>query len=258
MRENVAYQSAKRGESDQAAVTLVLECIADEAMQKIRAQLRGRKPRVVAVHAEEAKGRNKIPIAYAETLAGVLDLTTEPGIVQISVANHSEARSIFHRLVSQPIFSGYVEKGAEYLIVDDTCTAGGTLANLKGFIELNGGIVVGMSVLSLNSHSLEYEISLAPQTLSRLNYRHKTLASLWQQEFGHGIDTVTEGEAGHLLAAPSVDTIRNRLTEARRDLHLRGDQSDSSGKEAASAVVDQTTAEEALGESGRVISLRRS
>lgn len=33
--------------------------------------------------------------------------------------------------------------------------------------------------------------------------------------FGYGIDHLTQGEAGHLKAAPSVDAIRTRIFEAR-------------------------------------------
>ena len=37
----------------------------------------------------------------------------------------------------------------------------------------------------------------------------------WKQEFGYGIDRLTQGEAGHLKAAQSVDAIRDRITAAR-------------------------------------------
>jgi hypothetical protein len=215
-----AYSAAKKGESSEAALQLVYDCIADEAMLRIRGILEGRKPRIVAVHAEELQGRNKIPLAYGEVLAAVIGLDTDPGIVQSSVANHTNAASIYHRLVSQPHFDGYVERGAEYLLVDDTCTAGGTLANLKGFVEHHGGSVIAMSVLSLATPRLLYDISLSPATARQVSMRHPTLDAFWREDFGHGIECLTEGEAGNLRAAPSVDTIRNRLAEARRDLGL--------------------------------------
>lgn len=215
-----AYREGKSGASAEAAHTLVSDCIADDQMDRISGFLEGRRPRVVGVHSEEAGGRNKIPTMYAEVLAGVLNLDTDPGIVQSTVANHTQAPSIYHRFVSPPLFDGYVEPGADYLIVDDTCTAGGTLANLKGFIEASGGRVVGMSVLALPNARLRYEISLAQSTLRRLNIRHPSLGAYWMEEFGHDLEGLTEGEAGHLLSAPSFDTIRNRLTEARRDCDL--------------------------------------
>jgi len=220
MFHHPAYRAAKSGASAESAHTLVSDCIADAQMDRITTFLNGRRPRVVGVHSEESGGRNKIPTMYAEVLAGVLNLDTDPGIVQSTVANHSEAPSIYHRFVSPPLFDGYVEPGADYLIVDDTCTAGGTLANLKGFIEASGGRVAGMSVLALPNVALRYEISLAQPTLKRLMMRHPSLGAYWMEEFGHDLEGLTEGEAGHLLSAPSFDTIRNRLTEARRDCDL--------------------------------------
>jgi hypothetical protein len=185
MHTHVAYRDAKDGVSAEAALTLVYDCIADGPVEKIKRALKGRRPRIVAVHAQEAGGRNKIPIAYAEALASILRLDTDPGIVQASIANHTAAPTIYHRFVSPPLFDGYVEPEAEYFIVDDTCTAGGTLANLKGFVESKGGIVIGFSVLALRQPNLSYDISLAEMTLGRIKRRHGGLDAFWAEEFGH-------------------------------------------------------------------------
>ncbi len=229
MREHPAYRPAKDGDSSEAAMTLVYDLLNDEAVAAITAQIAAQPVRIVAVHAEESVGRNRIPMAYAEVLAYVLDASSDPGIVQSSVANHGGAPSIYHRMVSQPTFDGYVESEATYVIVDDTCTAGGTLANLKGYIETNGGIVACATVLARPRVTAAYYISLDPTTLRRLRYKHGRLDAFWIEEFGNGLDTLTEGEAGHLLAAPTVETIRNRLAEARRDLGLDGDEDPDSG-----------------------------
>jgi orotate phosphoribosyltransferase-like protein len=237
MKNNASYASAKRGASSESAISLVIDCIDDSAMISVKSVLAGKKARIVSVHAEELTGRNKIPMAYGEVLAGVLGLDTDPGIVQASVANHSHAPSIYHRFASPPVFEGYVEKNADYVIIDDTCTAGGTLANLRGFIEEHGGNVVLMSVLALNGVGRSYDISLSPGTLYQLRKKHPQLNEWWREEFGYGIDCLTEGEAGHLRAAPSFDTIRNRISEARRDLDVNGNESDSAGTAEPAEVV---------------------
>lgn len=172
MRDHSAYDIAKAGERDRAALALVYDLISDDAVDEIRGHLRGREPRIVGVHAEEAGGRNKIPMAYAEALAHILDLPTDPGIVQSSVANHGGAPSVYHRMVSQPWFDGYVEPGQDYLIVDDMCTIGGALTNLKGFIEHKEGFVICMSVLARRNVTQPYYISLAEHTLAQLKYKH--------------------------------------------------------------------------------------
>lgn len=219
MRDHWAYDPAKSGMSVQAAVSLVYDLVDDVAVEKIRDAVVGYRPRIVGVHAEEARGRNKIPVAYAEVLGEILDLPTDPGIVQASVANHGGSESVYHRMVSQPIFDGYVEAGAHYLIVDDTCTVGGTLANLKGFIEVQGGIVLVMSTLARRNVAQPYHIAPLDMRIAQLEYKHRGLGNFWREEFSYGLDALTEGEAGHLYSAPSLDTIRNRLIEAGRDLY---------------------------------------
>ena len=39
----------------------------------------------------------------------------------------------------------------------------------------------------------------------------------WQENFGYGIDKLTQSEAGHLRRAASVDEIRDRLVKARHE-----------------------------------------
>jgi len=229
MISHPAYRDAKDGVSSEAALSLVADCISDDSIADLQRIIGNSKPIVLGIHAEEAVGRNRIPITYAEVLAGILRLRTDPGIVQATVANHTNAPSIYHRFASPPLFAGYVQAGAEYLIVDDTCTAGGTLTNLKGFVESNGGSVIGMSVLALVQPSRRCEIGLDTVTFKRLKLRHPILDRYWREVFGYGTDCLTEGEAGHLLRAPSADWIRDRLTEARCDLDLVRDKAAHGG-----------------------------
>jgi hypothetical protein len=79
MRGHVTYHAAKTGLDNEAALALVYYCIRDVQVKKIKKELVGSGPRIVPVHSEEAKGRNKIPMAYAEVLATILDLDTDPG-----------------------------------------------------------------------------------------------------------------------------------------------------------------------------------
>lgn len=224
MMEHPDYRHAKDGISDEAALRLVYDLITDTCIAELRAIIDQASIRIVGVHAEEATGRNKIPIAYAETLGHVFNQITDPGIIQSSIADHGNAPTIYHRMVSQPWFDGDVEPSAKYLLVDDTCTAGGTLTNLKGFIESNGGQVVAMSVLARDPINIPYYISLAPGTVDRLKYRHRGLDEFWIEEYGYGLDCLTEGEAGHLYAAPSAHEIRSRLAEARREFNFGNDE----------------------------------
>ena len=92
MRGHFAYRDAKDGKDERslpAAVVLVLDLISDSGVTRVREIVGERRIKIVGVHAQEARGRNKIPVAYAEILAHVLDQNAVPEIIQSSIANHS-------------------------------------------------------------------------------------------------------------------------------------------------------------------------
>jgi adenine/guanine phosphoribosyltransferase-like PRPP-binding protein len=74
-------------------------------------------------------------------LGGHLDLPVYDEIVQINKVGHTGA-SGYHHMAYLALFDGEVRQNATYLLVDDFIGQGGTLANLKGYIESKGGGVV--------------------------------------------------------------------------------------------------------------------
>ena len=50
-------------------------------------------------------------------------------------------------------FTGRVEKGREYVLVDDHCTYGTTFAALRNFIESNGGKVIECHALTASERN---------------------------------------------------------------------------------------------------------
>ena len=68
-------------------------------------------------------------------------------VVQTNVASHTGADG-YGRLARQARFDGDVEENCEYVMVDDFIGQGGTLANLRGWIESRGGRVVGAVALT--------------------------------------------------------------------------------------------------------------
>jgi hypothetical protein len=56
-----------------------------------------------------------------------------------------------------------------------------------------------------------------------LRRRHgQELENLWQDVFRHGLDCLTDVEAGYLARQLSVDVIRDRLAEAAEQARRRG------------------------------------
>ena len=206
------YQAAKQGDME-AALNLVDRLVSDDTISQIKELIGNETPRILPVLATEASGNNKIPLAFAEVLADRLGLEVETGIVQREKVNRTGSGAD-HRLAFNPSFIGEVEAGQKYLIVDDTLTMGGTLASLRGYVENRGGSVLAASVMT--AHQGAVDMAVKPKMLAAIEEKHgQAMNIFWKESFGYGIERLTQGEAGHLKAAASVDAIRDRIVAAR-------------------------------------------
>lgn len=231
------YRAAKQGDME-AALNLVDRLLSDETVSQIKELIGDEKPRVLPVLAAEASGNNKIPLMFAEVLADRLGLAVETGIVQAEKVHRTDSGAD-HRLAFNPSFLGDVTAGQKYLIVDDTLTMGGTLASLRGYVENRGGSVVAASVMT--AHQGAVDMAVKPKMLAAIEAKHgNAMDSFWKENFGHGIDKLTQGEAGHLKSAASVDAIRDRIAAARHGASERlgasGTQTPPPGTQSVSAI----------------------
>jgi hypothetical protein len=173
------------------------------------------------IAALEVAGFNAIPDAMADILAKALDWKASAAeIVQNNKVGHTRAPA-FNRLVTPAAFEGRVTPGSRYVLVDDHVGLGGTLANLKGYVEAHGGEVIAMTTLTESREARH--IALQSNTLDMLRERHgEELENLWQEQFGHGLDCLTNVEGGILGREPTVESIRNRLAQAAVEARVRG------------------------------------
>jgi hypothetical protein len=199
----------------------VEELLSAEAVNRLCHFLAGRQPILLAVTADGAAGFNAIPDAMAHALAAHLGLTVAAGtIIQANKVGHTRADG-WHRLVTPAVFTGDVVAGADYLLCDDHVGFGGTLANLRGFIEEQGGCVIGMTTLTETPGARQ--IAIRPETLNMLRQRHDAdLEHFWRAEVGHGLAGLTEIEAGYLCRVESVAAIKARMAQAAELARRRG------------------------------------
>ena len=206
------YRAAKTGDAT-AAARLVQQLVSDVALNAIVLWLGARRPLVASIHAQEEDGVNAIPEALADCIAHRLGLATDESLVQTNVVNHTGADG-FSRLARQALFTGDVAAGSEYLIVDDFIGQGGTMANFRGYIEQNGGLVLG--AVSLTGKPYSAQLALSAVRLSELRGRHGELEDWWRDRFGFGFDALTESEARYLARTPDAHTIRDRIAAAEQ------------------------------------------
>lgn len=211
VKQHVAYTNAKAGDSD-AAFQLVQDTISPEAVAKIIDLAAGGVPLLASAHAFEKTGVNAIPEALADELAERTGFPVDGSIVQINVVGHTGANG-FSRLAKQALFDGDVVEGADYLLVDDFIGQGGTLANLKGYIESKGGQVIGATVLTGKPFSAK--LNLTNEQLTGLRQKHgEQLETWWINRFGYGFDRLTQSEARYLERTPDALTIRDKIAAA--------------------------------------------
>jgi len=214
------YHAAKSGDAD-AALLLARRLIADEAAAELGRLIGERHAFLLPVVADETAGFNAIPDAMARLLGKMLGVPVFSGeIVQINKVGHTRAPT-FQRIVTPAIFDGMVEPKADYVLVDDHVGVGGTLANLRGYVELRGGRVIGITTLTESRDARR--ISLRPETLSMLSGRHgEELDTFWKAQFDHRIDSLTEIEAQNLCRQKSFAAIKDILAQAAIEARGRG------------------------------------
>ena len=218
LKNNENYQAAKAGDA-KAALDLVQSLLNEQTVADIQNMVGERKPIIVAIHAEEGIGRNKIPAMMAKVLSMHTGWQVDNQLLQASYAGRTGMDSSY-RLAFPPAFSGEVQKGRDYLIVDDNATMGGTIASLRGYIENRGGHVIGATVMSARATGLD--IVPTQKQLDAIQRKHgDTPNDYWTNTFGYGIDCLTRGEAGAIRTSPTFDDIRNRIDDARLQRSLR-------------------------------------
>ena len=211
LKNEPEYPAAKAGDVMQSAL-LVEKLLKDETIQELKKLIGNERPILVPIQSEEASGKNRIPQATAFALADKLSLQVDGDIYQNNTAKRTNS-GIYHRYTSPPEFKGEVQAGKSYLIVDDTLSVGGTIAALKGYIENNGGKVIGSTVMT--AYDLKVDIAIKPNMLQSLEQK-QGLNEYWRNEFGYGVDKLTQQEAGH-LRKPTLEQIQERIEQAKLD-----------------------------------------
>lgn len=214
------YIASKAGDAD-AAISLATDLLDARAIALLRQTVGEQSALLLPVIADETTGFNAIPDAMAQVLSSRVGFEVVSGeIVQINKVGHTRAPA-FQRLVTPAQFDGAVQTHANYVLVDDHIGLGGTLANLRGYVEGRGGRVIAITTLTESREARR--ISLRPETRDMLWEKHgEELDQLWKVQFGYGIDCLTEVEALNLCRQQSVAAIEDFLAQAAIEARGRG------------------------------------
>ena len=221
-RRHPAYAAAKAGDAE-AATNLVCALVNEAgiaSVHRLLSRVEAARPRLASAHAYEREGVNAIPTALAKLLSERLGIPFDISVVQTNVVGHTGAGG-YGRLARQAAFGGGIGKGGEYVMVDDFIGQGGTLANLRGWIEKQGGTIVGAVALTGKPYSAK--LNPSEGQLHELRQKHgPDFEKWWREHFGHAFDCLTQSEARYLARSPDADTIRDRLAAAECEGSGRG------------------------------------
>jgi Phosphoribosyl transferase domain len=208
LKAHMGYRAAKAGDAD-AAIALVADLEAPLA-PLVRATL---SPGLiyVAPHAIEATGDKAIPGILAGVLASATGGMPEDEIVQINRVYHTGADPM-ERLIARPIVGGAVARGERYVLVDDVCTMGGTLAELADHIRTGGGEIAGAVVIVFASRT--DRLAADPRPLNELERRY---GDEIRQAFGIDPQALTTDEATYLIGFRDAYELRNRCAKAEKE-----------------------------------------
>lgn len=118
------------------------------------------------------------------------------------------------RLLNRPLFDGKVQKGYNYIILDDVVTQGGTVSCMRHFLNEHGAKVVAVSALAFGKESTT--IALQHETHMKIleKFGRDGLEGFLQEKgIVRGIEELTNAEGKYLLKFRDLEAIRNRAYE---------------------------------------------
>jgi hypothetical protein len=218
LRDHPSYWRAKKRRDAEAALRVCGDLGREEVLENLYdlSVATGEPVPVVAAPAMTPdESQNYLAIGYARWLSHELGWEVSRDIFQAKTLSRDFSTDGWFRLAHDPEFYGLVHEGRRYVLADDVCTMGGTLASLRGFIESKGGRVIGVTVLA-NYDGRHVPISLADSTRNGLFIRlGEDFRSACAEELSYAPECLTEAEGRFLLRCPSVDAFRAGLDGAR-------------------------------------------
>lgn len=179
-------------------------------------------PYIIAPSVADGHGTNALPVAYAAWLSKELGFPRCDTMYQYQGVKR-DLKDGWFRFAHKTRLFGEIPADSDFIIVDDVCTLGGTLAETRAFIHQLGGRVIGTSCLA--SATGEH-VQLALSHRTRYILRSKfgpDLNVFWREEFGYDTDCLTEPEAAYLLRhGTNVGRIRDAIHRARDQNNVSG------------------------------------
>ncbi|MBQ9662206.1 MAG: hypothetical protein IJV40_03525 [Oscillospiraceae bacterium] len=226
--DRTLHEQAKNGDAE-AARQLVTRSVKPEKLRAFANEHRGAV--LVPVRSSDTEGKNKIPYAYAAELAKY-GLDIDDSIIQIGKAGHTNSNAVI-RIIEHAAFDGDVIEGQDYILVDDVLTFGGTLNDLRKFIESKGGRVVACTTLAIGRNGKH--LAIRPELVQTIYDKHGTGIDTVLREEGVAYDVASlTDRQGRFIRDIPAGQVRNRIAQDGAQEGYRGSEEAGENEEEVS------------------------
>ena len=192
-RHHPDFKAAKHGDF-QAALRLVDELVKDEKIAMIARQFPN--AHIIYNHKIQGDGINMIPAAYAVRFSAI-GMTVEHDIIAVTDVSHTNASDI-SRISKRMRFEGHVNRGTDYILLDDFITSGAELRDLRDYVNSQGGNVVAMTTFGHGSFGKLKDVRIYEAYKQKLGDAGVTDNDLRKYGIASEIGCLTLGEAAKL------------------------------------------------------------
>lgn len=192
-RHHPDFKAAKHGDF-QAALRLVDELVKDEKIAMIARQFPN--AHIIYNHKIQGDGINMIPAAYAVRFSAI-GMTVEHDIIAVTDVSHTNASDI-SRISKRMRFEGNVNRGTDYILLDDFITSGAELRDLRDYVNSQGGNVVAMTTFGHGSFGKLKDVRIDEAYKQKLGDAGVTDNDLRKYGIASEIGCLTLGEAAKL------------------------------------------------------------
>lgn len=192
-RHHPDFKAAKHGDF-QAALRLVDELVKDEKIAMIARQFPN--AHIIYNHKIQGDGINMIPAAYAVRFSAI-GMTVEHDIIAVTDVSHTNASDI-SRISKRMRFEGHVNRGTDYILLDDFITSGAELRDLRDYVNSQGGNVVAMTTFGHGSFGKLKDVRIDEAYKQKLGDAGVTDNDLRKYGIASEIGCLTLGESAKL------------------------------------------------------------
>lgn len=208
LKKYPGYYHAKKGDL-QKAIKLVGFFVNEQNTSQLKTKFSDATK--VPVSAQEKVGVNYLPLALAIRVCALTSISYTDEIIVINKAERTNQNGMY-RLLNRSIFFGRVISGQKYIIADDMIAQGGTINDLRKFIEKGGGKVVHAVAIASGLKRIEQLdsrfLKISESTISELYSIFGIVINNIISYYGiaNQIEELTESKALYILGFPEVNT----------------------------------------------------